>query len=187
MSSVRNSTLEGPIVIGSRVSIIKSQIERYTYLASSSSVINASIGPFCSIAHGVYIGLANHPVHGISTSPIFYSNLKQLGVSWRDQAAVVESLPVSIGADVWIGANALIKGGVKIGVGAVIGAGAVVVNDVPDFAIVGGVPAKLIRYRFPVDQQNIILESKWWNLPEEKLKNRIDNWEDPVAFLDGIH
>ena len=87
----------------------------------------------------------------------------------------------------WIGANALIKGGVKIGVGAVIGAGAVVVNDVPDFAIVGGVPAKLIRYRFHVDQQNIILESKWWNLPEEKLKNRIDNWEDPVAFLDGIH
>ena len=91
-----------------------------------------------------------------------------------------------IGADVWIGANALIKGGVSIGVGAVIGAGAVVVKDIPPYAIVGGVPAKIIKYRFPDDIIELLLLSKWWELSEDVLKLNADFCMDPLSFLEKV-
>lgn len=181
---VHGCILNGPVILGPRVSLASTNIERFTYLAGNSLVIKASIGPFCSIAPGVTIGLPSHPVDGISTSPIFFSNLQQCGINWRDDAVVDELLPVTIGADVWMGANALIKGGVKIGVGAVIGAGAVVTKDVPDFAIVGGVPARIIRYRFEHAVREKILASQWWDQPDLVLRKRIDQWNDPELFIE---
>lgn len=80
---------------------------------------------------------------------------------------------VFIGNDVWVGSHVLVKGGVHIGNGACVAAGAVVVKDVPPYAIVGGVPAKVIRYRFSPEIIQRLLELKWWNWDEKKLKDNI--------------
>ena len=77
---------------------------------------------------------------------------------------------VEIGNDVWIGANVKIIGGRKIGTGAIIGANAVVTKDVPDYAIVAGVPAKIIRFRFPPQVIDALLESKWWEFNIMQIK-----------------
>ena len=81
------------------------------------------------------------------------------------------SKPTKIGNDVWIGANAIIQSGVTIGDGAIIGSGAVVTKDVPPYAIVVGVPAKILKYRFNKEQIKELLQLKWWNLPFDKIKN----------------
>lgn len=181
-----NCRLSGPIKIGAHVSIFDADISRYTYIAGQGLIIKAKIGPFCSIAQGVTIGLPSHPTCGISTNPIFFSNLSQCGIKWRDDATEKEFLPVIIGADVWIGANVLIKGGTKIGIGAVIGAGAVVTRDVPDFAVVGGVPAKIIRYRFDKLTCEKLLASRWWEAPVITLRENIDHWINPIVFVEKL-
>ena len=77
---------------------------------------------------------------------------------------------LEIGNDVWIAANVVITEGLKIGDGAVIGAGAVVTHDIPPYAIVGGVPAKVIRYRFTKEMIDELLKIKWWDFTEEQLQ-----------------
>ena len=88
-----------------------------------------------------------------------------------------------IGNDVWIGKRAIIKAGVKIGDGAVVGAGAVVTKDVPPYAIVAGVPAKIIKYRFDEDTIAQLLKTKWWNLSDEELEKRAGNITNVHEFL----
>ena len=110
---------------------------------------NTTIGNYCSIARNVSIGLGLHPLNLFSTSPIFYKrqNALLLDLISKDNE-FKEYQPITIGNDVWIGANAIIMDGITIGNGAVIAAGAVVTKNVPAYAIMGGVPAKLIKYRF---------------------------------------
>ena len=100
-------------------------------------------------------------------------------VPWRT------TRPVIIGNDVWIGRNAIIMDGVEIGSGAVVASGAIVTKDVPPYAIVGGVPAKVIRYRF--DEQTIerLIESRWWDYPDEFIENELkfDDIEQCLSVL----
>lgn len=111
------------------------------YNASKNDVY-LKIGSYCSIAEGVLFLLAGeHKIDSISTYP-FKSML------WRKGMEAFAKGNIIVNDDVWIGRNALICSGVKIGQGAVIGAGAVVTKNVPPYAIVGGNPAKIIRYRF---------------------------------------
>ena len=91
-----------------------------------------------------------------------------------------------IGADVWVGARATIVAGVNVGVGAVIGTGSVVTRDVPPYAIVAGVPAKVIKYRFPEDVIKKLLESRWWELPDEVIKEAAIEFKNPIRFLEKI-
>lgn len=81
--------------------------------------------------------------------------------------------PVTIGNDVWIGDNVIILGGVTIGNGAIIGAGAIVTKDIPDYSIVVGIPAHIIRYRYNIDIINMLNNIKWWNLSPSFLKRNI--------------
>lgn len=92
--------------------------------------------------------------------------------------------PCYIGNDVWIGRGVMIKNGIKIGNGAIIGAGAVVTKDVPDYAIVGGVPAKIIRYRFDENTIKLLLESKWWDYPFDVIKD-LDH-RNPLHFIEQL-
>jgi acetyltransferase-like isoleucine patch superfamily enzyme len=96
-----------------------------------------------------------------------------------------EGLKTIIGNDVLISANALIRNGVTIGHGAVVGAGAFVNDDVPPYAVVAGVPAKVIRYRFEDALIARLLKSEWWNLSDEKIRNA-GNFNHPEKFLDAI-
>ena len=155
----------------------------YSYIAKNSDINNCEIGKFCSIGPNFCCGLGIHPTNGISTSPMFYSAAKQNGISLSKENKIPEFKPSIIGNDVFIGANVTILDGVHISDGAVIGAGAVVTDNIPPYAIAVGVPATVIKYRFEEDTINNLLLRKWWDDPEEKLKEIEESFWDIEGFL----
>ena len=130
------------------------------------------------------IGLGLHPTRDfVSTHPIFYSASNQSVISsFADKDYFAEKKPIVIGNDVWIGARAMVIDGVKIGDGAIVGAGAVVTKDVPSYAIVGGVPAKFIRWRFPKKTINRLESIRWWTKSDTWLRK---NWRTFLS-IDGF-
>lgn len=123
---------------------------------------HAEIGAYCSIGKNVRRYGAAHPIDAPSMHPYFYNPALGLAPS----AADVERRHITIKADVWIGSNVTILPGCSyIGFGAVIGAGAVVTKDVEDFAVVVGNPASVIRYRHSIEIRQLILDSRYWELP----------------------
>ena len=139
-------------------------------LEFGGSQCHVLIGKYSSVAHGIkfMVGM-NHDSRCVSTYPFqeVFEGVFDKNAELHPQC---NHCQIIIGNDVWIGAYATIMGGVKIGNGAVIGTGAVVAKDVPPYAIVGGVPAKIIRYRFEQDKIEELLRDKWWNKEEEWLK-----------------
>jgi len=149
---------------------------------------NTTIGKFCSVAEGVCLGPSFHPISRISTHPFTYlrDEERKYGeiITPADKVRPYNGCKaVTIGNDVWIGRNAIVMDGVTIGTGAVIGAAAVVTKDVPPYAIVAGVPAKIIRYRFPPETVNRLLASRWWDYPYDFILNELD-FEDVQRSLD---
>ena len=169
--------------------VYHSSLGDYSYLGGGSSLVYARVGKFCSIAGDVKIGMGTHTLHYLSTSPIFTEKHNGTGASWVDSVVDNPFLPVVVGNDVWIGERAMVLGGVTVGDGAIIGAGAIVTKDVPPFSIVAGVPARVIRDRFPESVKEAVLETGWWDLPEEELKENIGLFQEPVGddFLDRFH
>lgn len=165
-----------------------SSIGAHTYVAASTDIDNACIGNFCSIADHCRIGMAGHTINCLSTSPIFTIAVNGCHEQWVEKDLFEEAThqKVYIGNDVWIGSHVLIRGGVKVGNGAVIGTGAVVVKDVPPYAIVGGVPVKVIRYRFSDEVIAKLQELKWWDMPDEKLKENIEMFQKENISVEEI-
>ncbi|MFI2760685.1 CatB-related O-acetyltransferase [Streptomyces echinatus] len=132
------------------------------------------IGKFCALAEGVRFIMngANHRMDGPSTFPF-----PIMGGSWADHADLLAGLPVKgdtvVGNDVWLGHRAMVMPGVRIGHGAIVAAGSVVVDDVADYTIVGGNPARLIRTRY--DEKDIarLLAIAWWDWPAEHLTRHV--------------
>jgi acetyltransferase-like isoleucine patch superfamily enzyme len=166
------------------VIVLDSTIGDHTYAQEHALIISATIGKFCSIAMGANVGMGQHPSHYVSTHPAFYSASQPLGKSYSDRDIFVPFQRTNIGNDVWIGRNAMIKDGITIGTGAIIAAGAVVTKDVPDYAIVAGVPAKVINYRFDEKVRRTLLETRWWDMPEQWLEEHAALFSDPARFVE---
>lgn len=143
----------------------------------------ARVGAFSSLALGVTFVLGgNHPTDRVTTFPL----RQMLGLP----GAGTDGFPSSkgdivVGNDVWIGMNALVVSGVTIGDGAIVAAGSVVVGDVPPYAVVGGNPARVLKYRFTEDQIARLLALAWWDWPDERVVEHVDllSGDDIEAFL----
>jgi acetyltransferase-like isoleucine patch superfamily enzyme len=137
-----------------------------------------SVGKFCSIADGVRILLGGeHRPDWVTTYPfnIFFEEAKSIGGHPKTKGNV------TIGNDVWIGRDAMILSGVTIGDGAVVAAGSIVVKDVEPYSIVGGNPAKQIRFRFSPETIEALLAIQWWNWPESKIVESL-----PMLLSEGV-
>lgn len=160
------------VIIGENVSI-----DEYSYINDNSIVFNANIGKFCSISYNCMIGLPNHPIRHMSTSPFIYSDNNILNIPGSFNELNIKT---TIGNDVWIGAQAIIMKGVTIGNGVIIGAGSVVTKDIPPYAIAVGNPAKVIKYRFDQKQIEFLEEFRYWNkynVPNEQFVHLVQSKE----------
>ncbi|OIP85082.1 MAG: chloramphenicol acetyltransferase [Porphyromonadaceae bacterium CG2_30_38_12] len=166
-----NNTIDATASCFHPYHIVNSLIGSYTYIAINSTINNTTIGKFCSIGPNLICGWGIHPTNGISTAPMFYSTLKQNGITFSDVDKIQELKPITIGNDVFIGANVTILDGVTIGDGAVIGAGAVVSKDIPPYAIAVGCPIRIVRYRLEPEQIDKLLKINWWEFDEDRLKD----------------
>lgn len=179
------SSLEDYVVIFRNARVMNSTIGRYSYIQEDTDIYLADIGPFCSIAANVTIGLQDHPMDFISTSPVFYDNKQPLPrFLVQGQDFLNDNQRTIIEADVWIGEGAKIRAGIKVGVGAVIGAGSIVTKDVAPYSIAAGIPCKTIKYRFPNEIISMMQETAWWRFDEKKLKSLSPFFNDPISFIE---
>ncbi len=180
------STISKKAKVYSLVHVANSTIGAYSYVSRNSRIVYADIGKFCSIASETKVGMSTHTLNKLSTSPLFTEHNNATTHSWTNESVITPYERVSIGNDVWIGVRALIMGGKKIGNGAVIAAGAIVTKDVPPYAVVAGVPAKIVRYRFPQDVINRLEASEWWNLPDEILQKNISLFQSNIIDIEKV-
>jgi acetyltransferase-like isoleucine patch superfamily enzyme len=155
-----------------------------SYVSRGTRMANATVGRFSCIGPEVLVGLGRHPTRGfVSSHPSFYSLRGQAQQVFVSAQKFDEFLPVHIGNDVWIGARAIVLDGARIGDGAIVAAGSVVSGEVPPYAIVSGVPAKVVRHRFDDATIEAIRRSAWWDLDLDVLRAHADAFADPAAFV----
>jgi virginiamycin A acetyltransferase len=148
----------------------------FSYVNCGALVASGEFGRFCSIGPYAIIGMPEHPTNFLSTSPNLYGPDNVFGSpsDWNDFPR-----PPQIGSDVWIGAHAFVRQGVRIGHGAIVGAGAIVTHDVPPYAIVAGVPAKTVRFRFEPEIVAQLLASLWWERSTAELLPEAERFQTP--------
>lgn len=168
-----------------------SEVGDYSGVAWGAMVWSARIGKFCSIGSRSIIGGGEHTIRWPSTSLLFYSKERSMGsygFSFAERDLFDGEDPAILGHDVWVGAHAIVANKVKIGNGAVVAAGSVVVSDVPAYAVVGGNPARLIRFRF---EDEVIAELQalaWWDLDEAAITRLAPFFGSPdlKAFIAAV-
>lgn len=177
-----SSQYEGGNKIGAHTQFIGKM--GYGSFIGGKCKLHANIGRFTSIASNCCVINGRHPYTYpyATTSPAFFSLLKQSGFTFAKRQMFEENkyaiqstkTPIVIGSDCWINSDVKFVEGVKIGDGAVVLAGAMVTKDIPPYAIVGGIPARILKYRYSEEDIILLLKAKWWNRSREWLA---ENWE----------
>lgn len=180
---ITRSNVSPTAKVNGGVTLVGSSVGRYSYIGYNSEILYCQIGAFTSIASEVFVGGAEHPVDWVSMSPVFQDNSHAGPNSKFARLKLPRQEKTRIGNDVWIGHGAIIKKGCWIGDGAVVAAGAVVTKDVEPYTIVGGVPAKPIRKRFSDHQIEELLQAKWWDLSDDRIKELAPYMNDIDSFL----
>ncbi|WP_294593292.1 CatB-related O-acetyltransferase [uncultured Bacteroides sp.] len=171
-SRVQETNLGRNVSIQRGAQIFNSQIGDYTYTGRNFTMWHAEVGKFCSVSWNVSIGGANHDYNRITSHAFLYSDMFDVNGGHCGYDRFQDKC--IIGNDVWIAADAIICRNVTIGDGAVIAAGAVVTKNVTPYSIVGGVPAKHLKYRFSKDIILELKDIKWWELPHQIIKNNFE-------------
>ncbi len=187
-AEVTGSTLGRYTEIEARSSVSETVLGDYSYVMQDCRIWATTIGKFVNVAAAVRINATNHPTWRPTLHHFTYraedyfegAEAEEAFFAWRREHAV------TIGHDVWIGHGATILPGVTVGDGAVIGAGAVVSRDVAPYTIVGGVPARVIRERFPVEIAERYCGLAWWDWDHDALFAALEDFRhlDAEAFLD---
>lgn len=169
---VNASTLGPWTEVGARSVLHEVTLGAYSYVVHDANLAYTTTGKFCSIAAATRLNPGNHPLDRAALHHFTYrSAMFDLGPDDDDFFAWRRGTPVTLGHDVWIGHGAIVLPGVRVGTGAAIGAGAVVTKDVPDFAIMVGVPARVLRFRFPEEVRQALLAIAWWDFPHDRLRD----------------
>ncbi|MBO4807319.1 MAG: hypothetical protein J5554_14955 [Paludibacteraceae bacterium] len=172
-TTIERSVLENNVAINRRSYINDSFIGSFSYTGINTTMNWSKVGKFCSIARNVDIGGFDHDYRKVTTMPEFRLNQIMSGGGKIPQQVKHDEY-CEIGNDVWIAANALVLHKVKVSDGAVVGGGAVVTHDVPPYAIVAGVPARIIGYRCEKPLIEELLKIQWWNWPVEVIVENMD-------------
>jgi phosphonate metabolism protein (transferase hexapeptide repeat family) len=187
-AEIRDCVLGRFTIIGVRVVLAECELGDYSYFSRGAEAIYTTVGKFTAIASNVRINALGHPMdrvsqHNITYRPNEYFVDAKIDKSFRE---LRQQKRVTIGNDVWIGHGAIILPGISIGHGAVIAAGAVVTKNVEPYAIVAGVPAKRIKWRFPKSIRTQIINLAWWDWDHDKLASAVEDMRvmTPRAFVE---
>ena len=162
-----SSVLGKNTVIKNNSVVFNCSIGDHCYVNYSTFLFNTEIRNYSSVGLNSVVGANEHVIYGATTCVNLYDDklFKQMHEENLNNTIIEE--------DAWVSANSFVKKGVRVGIGAVVAAGAVVTKDVPPYAIVGGVPAKILKYRFDEETIKRLLDSKWWEKPFEEIKSMI--------------